>query len=204
MRPKTLLVFIIGVTALMIFIVVGSYFFNFSEFPISKDTQVWGSFGDYYGGILNPILSILNLGVLVYITFQISDIDNRRTEQELLVQRQIALFALKHDALKELNGILLQFQPELVKSDIDSEVKIILFRNEFNSFIDTYSHLFPFFEDLTWEELRETMLEISSVAGRRYKSGDSLDIDNEVRPTLEKFNMLKSEFINEVQQSILE
>lgn len=189
---------------MIILIVVGSYFLNFREYSISKDTQAWGTFGDFFGGLLNPVISILSLGALIYITFQISDIDDRRTEQELAVQRQIALFGLKHDALKELNRILEQFQPELVKSDMESEVKIVLFRNEFHAFIATYTYLFPFFEDMTWEDLRDSMEEISKIAGRRYKNGDSLNIDSEVRPGLQKFNQLKSDFIKEVQQKVLE
>ena len=34
--------------------------------PISLDSSIWGAFGDFFGGILNPILSILTIYLLVY------------------------------------------------------------------------------------------------------------------------------------------
>ncbi|MDI1229541.1 MAG: hypothetical protein PSU93_00120 [Methylobacter sp.] len=50
-------------------VIVGFYFFNFSSHilknedwwnvfqNLSKDTGNWGTFGDYVGGILNPVIA---------------------------------------------------------------------------------------------------------------------------------------------------
>lgn len=56
------------VAALAILIIVLAYLAKF--FPIfgtqlSEDTAVWGQFGDYIGGTLNPILSFLSVVLLI-------------------------------------------------------------------------------------------------------------------------------------------
>jgi large-conductance mechanosensitive channel len=41
---------------LIVLVVVGTYFFKF-HFQLSDNNEVWGTFGDYVGGILNPIIA---------------------------------------------------------------------------------------------------------------------------------------------------
>jgi hypothetical protein len=67
-------------------LVVLAYFFNFHGQAISKKNEDWAQFGDYLGGILNPIIALLNLIVLTYLTIKIVKIDDERnhfTLQEL-------------------------------------------------------------------------------------------------------------------------
>lgn len=204
MNHRTLIWITLGISFSLVFLVVLFYVINFHKFPISKDAQTWGTFGDYFGGILNPLIGIVNLLVLIYITFQIAHLETSRAESELTIQKQIALYSLKHDALKELNKILEQVQQELILSESNSELKIILLRNDFNAFINTNSYLFPFFDEMTWKPLRDSMEALSDIAGRYFKSGHSLNVDNDIIPELQKFNDLKIDFVNEVQSKILE
>jgi len=48
-----------------------AYISNFRKGHISSSPDDWGTFGDYLGGFLNPILGILNILVLVYLTFKL-------------------------------------------------------------------------------------------------------------------------------------
>lgn len=48
-----------------IFIVIGSYTFNFKNNSISTTSSDWGSFGDYLGGVLNPLISLIALSFLI-------------------------------------------------------------------------------------------------------------------------------------------
>lgn len=41
----------------------------------------WGNFGDYFGGLLSPIIGYLSLAVTVWIAFAISEIDDKRNEK---------------------------------------------------------------------------------------------------------------------------
>lgn len=46
---------------IFILLIVGVYIFNFNSLPISKNSSDWGALGDYFGGMLNPIISALTL-----------------------------------------------------------------------------------------------------------------------------------------------
>lgn len=46
-------------------IMLGLYFIKFGFYPLSESPQNWGAFGDFLGGILNPILSFAALIVLI-------------------------------------------------------------------------------------------------------------------------------------------
>lgn len=46
---------------------------------LSEDHSVWGDFGDYIGGVLSPIFSLINIGVLIYLTTLVSKQDDRRS-----------------------------------------------------------------------------------------------------------------------------
>lgn len=44
------------VICLIVIAVFGCYLFNFND-QISDKNEVWGTFGDYVGGILNPVIA---------------------------------------------------------------------------------------------------------------------------------------------------
>lgn len=46
------------VGGVLIIVVLGSYFINFHK-SVSNSNEVWGTFGDFVGGTLNPILAAL-------------------------------------------------------------------------------------------------------------------------------------------------
>jgi len=52
------------------------YYNAFSKFPESTDPTVWGTFGDFFGGVLNPVIAFASLVVLAYISLQISKNDS--------------------------------------------------------------------------------------------------------------------------------
>ncbi|KAF6687211.1 hypothetical protein HFD98_24550 [Pseudomonas sp. EKM23D] len=74
----------VGVAIALIMIASTSYNY-FSSFPSVKSTDqaVWGQFGDYFGGVLNPLLSFMALVGLLF---------NLRSQQE-----ESRKTALRHD-----------------------------------------------------------------------------------------------------------
>lgn len=82
---------------LIIFIVV--FIINFSGQSISNDISDWAQFGDYIGGILNPILTLLNICVFVILTLTIQRITDQNNRLSLETSKQIALMSLKHEEL---------------------------------------------------------------------------------------------------------
>lgn len=53
------------VSAFFIAIVWGGYFLHFGNGDLSTSTEVWGQFGDYVGGVINPILSFVTIILLI-------------------------------------------------------------------------------------------------------------------------------------------
>ncbi|MGZ8161061.1 MAG: hypothetical protein ACXWT4_19985, partial [Methylobacter sp.] len=65
-------------------VLVCSYFFSFS-FPLPKGgdkaQEIWGQFGDYVGGILNPLFSLTTVAALLYTIILQSKELHESTEQ---------------------------------------------------------------------------------------------------------------------------
>jgi hypothetical protein len=57
------------------------YLYKFGSLTFSADKGDWGTFGDYLGGTLNPLLGILTLAVTVYIAMTFNDYEKRRDKQ---------------------------------------------------------------------------------------------------------------------------
>lgn len=55
---------------LMVAVVLGFYVYHFGSMKISGNPDHWGTFGDYVGGVLNPIFSFIGLGA-VLLTFRL-------------------------------------------------------------------------------------------------------------------------------------
>ena len=50
---------VFGIACLLVIAVLIIYWLNFKNNPISSEVENWGSFGDYVGGTINPILGFL-------------------------------------------------------------------------------------------------------------------------------------------------
>lgn len=61
---KWILIFL----GLSIIAIIGLYSYYFYNQGVSRDSEQWGQFGDFFGGILNPILSLFNL-LILYVVF---------------------------------------------------------------------------------------------------------------------------------------
>lgn len=63
---------------------LGLYLFNFN-FKLSDDNSKWGTFGDFLGGALNPILGIITI-VLTYDIIKTQFIENKQSEFKYMFQ----------------------------------------------------------------------------------------------------------------------
>lgn len=80
MNTRRLLIIGWAITAVVFIATVGSYIYNFRGHSISDDPAQWGQVGDYFGGILNPIISLISLIVLTYLSISVSRIEDQRNE----------------------------------------------------------------------------------------------------------------------------
>ena len=88
-KPNRLL-WILGIAAVAAFLIVlGLYITYFKNLSITNDSATWGTFGDYLGGTLNPIISFLALiGLLYTIHQQAQEMQATRNELERTAEQQ--------------------------------------------------------------------------------------------------------------------
>jgi hypothetical protein len=93
---------VISVAILISITVIGFYFFNFNGVITAKQ-DVWGQFGDYLGGTLNPVFGFLSLVILLYVLRQ-----NERALQMSKEELELTRQELKNSAtaLKEQSETL--------------------------------------------------------------------------------------------------
>lgn len=78
------------------------YIIRFWSLNISNKTEHWGQYGDFIGGILNPIVSIISVGVLIYLTVTINNNEAKR-EKEI---RDLEMHQLENDKKIETQKII--------------------------------------------------------------------------------------------------
>lgn len=82
--------------------VVAPYVIALGALPFSRSSaEPWGQFGDYVGGLLNPILALLNLSVVFYIALFVHKFgeDERKKERDSEQKIQVVV-----DLHREWNG----------------------------------------------------------------------------------------------------
>lgn len=92
---------VVGVASLLIVVVLLNYFTQFPHVR-SSDQAVWGQFGDYFGGVLNPLLSFAALvGLLVTLRSQQKEggKNEDRYKQQTFDSRMFQLLSLSHEAV---------------------------------------------------------------------------------------------------------
>src|SRR5689334_17213196 len=95
-KTRSLLIALSIVMVLLILAVLAPYMIHFRNSCLSNKPSDWGTFGDYMGGILNPIFALINILVLLYLTFRIAQLESDRSQKELKQQKAYALYALQH------------------------------------------------------------------------------------------------------------
>ena len=103
---------IIAIT-LIALTVISSYVINFSNFSFchlnfSTKNDDWGTFGDYIGGVLNPIIAFCALYWIVK-TYNLQKIELSKTEEALKNQTKLAaLTALLNAKLMQIDSLKTQ------------------------------------------------------------------------------------------------
>lgn len=114
------LIIIAGGIALLLILAVATTYLATFGITFSNDQAIWGQFGDYFGGLLNPIFALLAfLGLLWSISTQ--ERESRAAARELSEQTELARQELQHSRADRLSEELLQ-----VIRDIDSRLVSLL------------------------------------------------------------------------------
>lgn len=138
-KPVKFMFLILMVCSAMFISAILAYWVHFSGSPGKDDAAHWGAFGDYFGGITNPMIAVLNLIFLLYISFQIDKQSEERNERDRLHQENIAVYPIKKEASARLASIFSRVYQ--VKGSQEPEKLTGLFY-EYSDFLKVHSHLF--------------------------------------------------------------
>lgn len=88
--PARLLIFLTVILIIALLVVFGVFIFYYKfHYGISDNNADWGTFGDFVGGTLNPILSFLGLIALLFTIFlQSKELESTRIELERAASAQ--------------------------------------------------------------------------------------------------------------------
>lgn len=109
MNPRTLIKFVLVVAVFAYGAVFFAYWAAFQGLPISQHQDIWGQFGDYIGGLLNPALSFLALIALLF----------------TIVQNQTELEETRKEAARSADALALQVEHFQRKERVDELVRLI-------------------------------------------------------------------------------
>jgi len=90
MRPRSAIILAAAVLVAYVASVVGIYVWQFGTRPLSStDIGAWGQFGDYVGGLLNPVLALVNVGVIVYLALSVQRLNEAQRDSRQESERRI-------------------------------------------------------------------------------------------------------------------
>lgn len=162
-------------STLVILIPIVVFVFHFNSQIISNSISDWGSFGDYIGGLINTVVSILSLIILAYITYLIGENSNKENKRLFILQKRIVAYEELAKYFPRINlsaTYLMRDMRKYYLSQVDiSETKFKPDSDDFFEYLKEvmeyhyflfnfklrYSHLFDYnFESKKYKELMES------------------------------------------------
>lgn len=148
MKSINIMKAIIFIASLAAIAVIAIYINTFSENRLSSSPETWGQLGDYMGGLLNPILSLINICVFVILTLVIQRATDKNNEEALNSAKRVALMQMKHEELthfkKEMDSCLAS-----MKYGVFSEIEAQILLTTYNVLEYRMVFLFPELDQLT-------------------------------------------------------
>lgn len=99
-----------GTAGMLAIVLIAAYIWNFNQLPVNENPAAWGTFGDYVGGLLNPLISLFTLVVAVSVwnlqktelleTRKVVREQGKTAEQQRCEQRFFDLLNLYQETLK--------------------------------------------------------------------------------------------------------
>jgi hypothetical protein len=176
MTLKTKLILFAIFSFIILSSVFGFYFSKFGSLGLSNNQELWGQFGDFVGGTLNPILAFLSFMALLY-TIKIQMDELKLSREELEATRE------------ELKGSRIAQQEQSESLKLQNEAtKLQIFESTFFQLISVFIELK---RDITSNKKER----VNGLVGKDFKS-DSVII------TLNSIETISS-FVKEINDKYL-
>jgi len=159
-----------------------AYIVRFWHHKILAVPENWGAFGDFFGGVF----SVFSFLATVYIAYQVSNFDRKRSQEALRFEKTRFLNELREAEYRRINAELEKIY--FLKKDKSICDHTNVFSNQVAIFINTNTHLFPFLNDKKsegykiCEKLLNSFVDLNSAATWFYIDGrDRMDGEEEVK-----------------------
>jgi len=124
----------------LIFIAVTSYFFDTAfnfyytyKFKVAAHPDVYGPIGDFFGGILNPILGFINIIVLIIITYLVATNEKKRHRSQFRYQAYLdfkdKMSSHVQDPTADMSKVLVTYNEMLKQLNIFKDYSMFLYDN---------------------------------------------------------------------------
>ena len=104
----------------IIILLIGAYWILLFLLNNSTGIEKCNEFGDYVGGVLNPLFTLLSTAAIIYLTFIIAKNEDKKAEKSIETQKRITLNQMRQESLSRLSDKLNMFVYELDKINIAS------------------------------------------------------------------------------------
>jgi len=104
LKKTVLTIILIG--ALLICVPIILYFEHFGDNGYALNVAEWGQFGDFIGGTINPIIGIVNLGILIAISIYVAKFDHNRDLNGYRHKIYIELCTKFDETQANVNGLM--------------------------------------------------------------------------------------------------
>jgi len=205
------------------------FVYNFRSYEISNETIHWGVFGDFIGGILNPIISLANLLILGYLTYLVSKQSNIENKKLFLLQQKMLAYQDLVKNFKEINLLpkrMSQFKSKFNVSEaipinkrgeffIQETFKLNEMLNVFSDFYYTlktfdlrYGHLFEYdFDKSAFKNLLREAKNMNDTFdkfqfGLTENDNNFQDLDIDTNFFNKKYLKYLEDFINEIRSEL--
>ncbi len=193
----SIVIFILAITIL-------PYFFTFNSYKLSSSPSDWGSFGDYVSGVL----SVINLLIFIFLTFYISNLDKKKSENELRLQKKIVITQFRQSELdlvyKALNEALDNNGTEDKPIVLNKIMKASIILTDF---INQKSYLFPILNEDIIKQKALNLIEKLSQFFNIFDETYGLELDKNFQKKfeikLQAYMFMKNDFIESLQLFIL-
>lgn len=184
------------VTVICTLFVVAIYLFHFHG-GFSNQSTDWSNFGNYFNGLLSPLLAIVNIIILIELTIAISNIDRNRTKAEIQSQTNLLLIQMRRQSIETFCQIMNNyFDNRYIKEDRGKSDSVV--SDYLQRFIDIDLKYFDFGDSgLVKNKISHLKTAISIIHG---------DIETKYQINEEKYHTafkLKDEIISDLQENAL-
>lgn len=150
--------------------IAATYLFHFHN-GFSQSSSDWGNFADYIGGLISPLLALLNIIVFIDLTKSIEQNrlayeKSKDTEQELRHQKevehqkQMQLFQLRTEEIRRLDNSLEDaFYSKVDEIHGNIPLSIVKAMSYIESFLRNKMDIFPFSSAEEKKELQKLLEE---------------------------------------------